>query len=259
LLEIALAAARAGARVLLNNGLGRYQSAERKRVAGDYVTAVDHASEEAVLEVLTKETPGIPVLAEERGGVRNETMWVVDPLDGTTNYMRGCPIVAVAVAMLRDGIPEIGAVVAPWLHLEFGAERHQGAWLNSEQLPPLGTCTPDQAVVTTCFPYRERARLGQYELVLGGALRRFEDLRRGGAACLDLAWTAAGNFDGLFALQLGTWDIAAGAALVLEVGGIVTDWSGGNEWLQSGDILAGPPAVHEALLELASGMVGKPR
>jgi myo-inositol-1(or 4)-monophosphatase len=250
-IEIALAAARAGARLLLESGL-THRAADRKQLAGDYVTRFDHASEEAVVEVLSREAPGIPVLAEERGGRRAGTMWAVDPLDGTTNFTRGHPVVGVSVALLRDGRPEVGVVLAPWLNLEFAAERGRGATLNGDGLPSIAPGDPRRAVVATGFPFRRKEMLPRYEPVLHRALRRFEDLRRAGVASLDLAWTASGSYDGFFELGLGTWDVAGGAALVLEVGGRVSDWSGGDGWLESGDILAGPPAVHELLLEFAS-------
>jgi myo-inositol-1(or 4)-monophosphatase len=250
MLEVAVAAAQAGARVLRAYGLAP-RATEIKGVAGDRVTEVDHASENAILEVLTREAPGVAILAEESGGVRDKAMWVVDPLDGTTNYSRRLPIVCVSVSLVNEGVPEVGVVIAPWLDLIFTAERGNGAWLNGDRLPRLERGCPEDAIVATCFPYRERHRMPQYAPVLEGALSHFEDLRRGGAAALDLAWTSAGGFDGLFALNLGAWDIAAGAALVLEVGGVITDWRGQNGWIESGDILAGPPAIHEALLDLA--------
>jgi myo-inositol-1(or 4)-monophosphatase len=201
--------------------------------------------------VLTREAPGIPILAEEGGGVRAGTMWAVDPLDGTTNFMRGLPIVGVSVALLRGDQPQLGVIIAPWLGLEFAAERGRGATLNGKPLPRLGPGDPAAAVLATGFPFKARERLGRYLPVLSAALERFEDVRRAGAASLDLGWTASGSLDGFFELGLGVWDVAAGAALVLEVGGVVSDWSGGPDWLRSGDLMAGPPAVHEALLELA--------
>jgi len=228
-------------------------AAERKLLAGDYVTAVDRASEDAILDVLALRTPGIAVLAEERGGATSGTRWTVDPLDGTTNFLRGLPVVAVSVGLIDGGRPEVGVVIAPWLGLEFAAVRGRGATLNGERLPPLGRGDPDAAVVATGFPFRRKERIDRYLPVLRGALERFEDLRRPGAAALDLGWTAAGTFDGFFELGLGTWDVAAGAALVLEVGGRVSDWAGGPGWLESGDVVAAPPAVHEVLLELAAG------
>jgi myo-inositol-1(or 4)-monophosphatase len=236
--------------VLREAGLG-HRAGERKERSGDYVTSVDTASEQAIVDVLTRLAPGVPILAEERGGARSGTRWAVDPLDGTTNFTRAFPAVAVSVALLDAGEPVVGVVIGPWLGLEFAVERGQGATLNGERMPALTPRTPDAAVVATGFPFRVKERLDRYLPVLHGSLRRFEDLRRAGSAALDLAWTAAGTFDGYFELSLGTWDVAAGAALVREVGGRVTDWEGGEGWLESGDILAAPAAVHEVLLELA--------
>jgi myo-inositol-1(or 4)-monophosphatase len=153
--------------------------------------------------------------------------------------------------LLEGGVPLLGVVIAPFLGREFAAARGKGATLNGERLPALRALDPAKAVVATGFPFRNKKLLPRYLSVMQGSLERFEDLRRAGAAALDLAWTAAGTFDGFFELGLNTWDVAAGAALVLEVGGSVTDWSGGDGWPESGDILAAPPQVHEALLELA--------
>ncbi len=250
MLAVALEAARAGAAVLAALPLARRRA--QSKAAGDYVTEFDRASEAAIVGVLQRRAPGIAVLAEEVGGERAGTMWAVDPLDGTTNFSRGLPLVGVSVALLRDGVPEVGVVIGPWLGLEFAAQRGRGATLNGERLPRLGRGDPARAVVATGFPFRRRERMARYRPLLDGALLRFEDLRRPGAAALDLAWTAAASFDGFFELGLGTWDVAAGAALVLEVGGRVTDWAGGQRWLESGDVLAAAPAVHEALLELAA-------
>ncbi|HZV51726.1 MAG TPA: inositol monophosphatase family protein [Candidatus Dormibacteraeota bacterium] len=250
MLEVALEAARAGAAVLRRAGLGR-RRAQRKALPGDYVTEQDRASEAAILEVLGRRAPGIQVLAEEAGGATSGTRWVVDPLDGTANWIHGLPLVGVSVALLDRGEPRLGVVVAPWLDLEFAAERGRGATLNGEPLPELGAGDPATAIVATGFPFRRKHLLPRYLPVFEGALRRFEDLRRAGAASLDLAWTASGTCDGFFELGLAPWDVAAGAALVLEVGGRVSDWQGTNGWLESGDILAAPPAVHDVLLELA--------
>ena len=249
---MALSAARAGAAVLLEAGLPRPGSAVELKGRGDYVTATDRRSESAILEVLARETPGVAVLAEERGGARRSTMWAVDPLDGTTNFTRGFPGVGISVALLDGGRPLLGVVLAPYLGLEFHAARDQGAFRNGERLPQHRVTDPADAVVATGFPFRSKALLNRYLPVMEGALARFEDLRRVGAAALDLCWAATGTFDGFFELRLNTWDVAAGALLVLETGGRVTDWSGGDTWIQTGDILAGTPAVHQTLLELAA-------
>ncbi len=221
------------------------------KAAGDYVTRFDRESEEAILEVLAKGAPGIPVLAEESGGSQAETRWAVDPLDGTTNFTRGLPLVAVSVALIDRGRPEAGVVIGPWLSFEAAADRDGDLQLNGEPVARRPETSPGSAVLATGFPFRRKQRLNRYEPVLAGALRRFEDLRRPGAAALDLAWTATGALDGFFELGLSTWDVAAGACLVQAAGGKVSDWSGGDEWLETGDILAGSPQVHEALLELA--------
>lgn len=225
---------------------------EQKQLSGDYVTDADRASEDAIVTVLRRRAPEIPILAEERGGALSGTRWVVDPLDGTTNYTRSLLVVGVSVALLEGARPEVGVVIGPWLDLEFAVQRGRGATVNGHPLPPLGPGDPRTAIVATGFPFRHKERSERYVAVLSGALERFEDLRRAGAASLDLAWTACGTFDGFFELGLGTWDIAAGAALVLELGGRVSDWSGGDAWLESGDILAAPAAIHEVLLELAA-------
>lgn len=214
------------------------------------MTAADRESEAAIVEVLAREAPGIAVLAEEEGGRRAGTMWAVDPLDGTTNYVHGFPAVGLSVALLEGGRPVLGVVIAPFLGLEFAGERGQGVTRNGEPVPPLRDPDVSRAVLATGFPFRNKQRLERYLPVMEAALRRFEDLRRAGAAALDLAFTASGVFDGFFELGLGTWDVAAGAALVLELGGKVTDWSGGETWLETGDIIAAPASVHEALLEL---------
>jgi len=238
--------------VLRESGLPQPGFAAELKAKGDYVTDVDRRSESAILEVLAREAPGIAVLAEERGGVRAQTMWAVDPLDGTTNFMRGFPSVGISVALVDGGQPLVGVVLAPYLEVEFTASRGNGAFLNDERLPQHRGIDPSGAVVATGFPFRNKSLLPRYLSMFELAIERFEDLRRAGAAALDLAWTAASTFDGFFELGLNTWDVAAGALLVLEVGGRVTDWWGGDTWLESGNILAATPAVHDVLLELAA-------
>jgi myo-inositol-1(or 4)-monophosphatase len=254
--------------VLTGSGLQRPGAVAELKGAGDYVTASDHDSQAAILEVLTRESPGIPILAEEEGGTRafrgprevsaqpptsgGKTMWAVDPLDGTTNFTRGFPTVAVSVALLEEGLPAVGVVLAPFLHLEFTMARGGGAFLDGERLPRHRVVDPSGAIVATGFPFRNKSLLPRYLGVMENALRRFEDLRRAGSAALDLAWTASGTFDGFFELALSTWDVAAGAGIVLEAGGVVTDWSGGDTWIETGNLIAGSPAVHRALLEIAS-------
>ena len=237
--------------MLIRTGLPRPGGAAALKGVSDYVTATDLASEAAIVPVLRRLTPDIPILAEEGGGERSELMWAVDPLDGTTNFTRGLPMVGVSVGLLDGLEPVVGVVIAPFLGLEFAGAWGGGATLNGVRLGALRDLAPGQAVVATGFPFRNKERFPRYRQVLLGALGTLEDLRRPGAASLDLAWTAAGTFDGFFEVNLGTWDVAAGACLVREVGGVVSDWEGGQNWSRSGDIIAAAPRVHAQLLEFA--------
>jgi myo-inositol-1(or 4)-monophosphatase len=253
LVSVASEAARVGGSTILAAGRPR-EGIEKG--AGDYVTAADGASERAIAGFLAGATPHIPLVGEERGGTATDRYWLVDPLDGTTNFLHGFPIVAVSVALVEDGRPTLGVVHAPFLHETYAAAAGAGATVQrsdgtSERLT-VGRRPVERSVVGTGFPFRRKEVLPRYFRAMYAALERFEDLRRPGAAALDLAWVAAGVFDGFFELALGPWDVAAGAVLIQEAGGTVTDWAGSPNIL-SGDILAGPPTIHAELLRIAAG------
>ena len=217
--------------------------------AADYVTRVDRLAEEAIRAILAPW--GVPVVGEELGGQEAGRYWLVDPVDGTVNLMHGFPAVGVSVCLVEDGRPAAGAVHGPFLDTTWSAARGEGADRDGRPIRVSGR-SPDEGVLGTGFPFRYPERLAEYRKVFDPALERFEDLRRPGAVALDLAWTAEGVFDGFFELALSPWDVAAGALLIEEAGGVVTDWSGGPGYL-SGDILAGPPQVHLELVGLAAG------
>jgi myo-inositol-1(or 4)-monophosphatase len=226
--------------------------AERKGY-GDYVTAADRAAEEAALAVLRDGAPEIAVRAEESapgGELRAGLTWAVDPIDGTTNMLRGFPIVGVSVGLLEDGIPLLGAVASPFTGERWSGIRGRGA--HDHRGRRLAVAGGDgRGVVATGFPFRRPENRPRYLAVFEAVFSEVEDLRRAGAASLDLTYTAAGTFDGFFELGLSLWDIAAGALLVLEAGGVVTDWRGDAAAVyRSGDILAGSPAWHERMLDL---------
>ncbi|HEX6844749.1 MAG TPA: inositol monophosphatase family protein [Actinomycetota bacterium] len=239
----------------------RPATGEAKGLPGDWVTDVDLASERAIAAFLQGATPGIPVTGEELGGVADGTRWLVDPLDGTTNFVHGFLAVGVSVALVDGERVLAGAIAAPLLGDVWHAARGEGATWE----PPDGTPRPcevsrrpvAEAVVATGFPFRRKERLPHYLPAFTEALITFEDLRRPGAACLDLAWTACGVFDGFFEVGLAPWDVAAGGLLVEEAGGRCSDWDGGAPYVR-GHILAGPPAVHDALLAIAAGAGGNP-
>jgi myo-inositol-1(or 4)-monophosphatase len=253
-MHVAETAARAGGEVVRSAGL-RTHTGDLKGI-GDYVTDVDLAAESSIRSVLARETPSTPVRGEEMGSdARAGRYWTVDPLDGTTNFIHGFWAVGVSVALIEAGRPVASCVHAPFLGSVWRAAVGEGAWSvdadGSVERLRVSVRPPERAVVATGFPFRHKERLPRYLSVMGAALEMFEDLRRPGAASLDLAWVASGVFDGFFELGLAEWDVAAGGLLILEAGGIVTDWSGGGGWL-GGDILAGSPQVQRALSGIAA-------
>jgi myo-inositol-1(or 4)-monophosphatase len=250
LLPAAVDAARAGGEIVAAH-FAAVPKELRTKAPGDYVSEVDTTSEDAIRAVLVERAPDIAVWGEERGGARAALGWLVDPLDGTANFVHRFPVVAVSVALVADGRPVVGVVHAPLLGETYTAVLGRGAWRGDERLA-VSKRPPGAAICATGFPFRRKDLLDRYLAVFGASLARFEDLRRPGSAALDLAWVAAGVFDGFFELSLGPWDVAAGGLLIQEAGGLVTDWSGdAMAWLESGDILAGPPAVHGELRRLA--------
>jgi len=249
LVELAERAARAGGEIV-REAFGSPPPASSKG-PGDWVSEIDHRSEDRIREILTTAAPDITFFGEETGGARGPVGWLVDPLDGTANYLRRFPVVGVSIGLVEHGRP-VGAVVyAPMLDEIYIARLGSGTTRDGFPLH-IGTRSIEAAVVATGFPFRaKRECLGEYMPVFNRALVTYEDLRRAGAASLDLAWSASGTFDGYFEQGLGPWDVAAGALLVREAGGVVTDWQGhADAWLDSGDIVAGSPHVHARLLEL---------
>jgi myo-inositol-1(or 4)-monophosphatase len=254
--DVAEHAARAGGAVVGDN-FGRARDL-REKAPGDWVSEVDINSEHAIREVLTLET-GLPVFGEEAGGERAATGWLVDPLDGTANFLHGFDAVGVSVALVQEGVPVVGVVHAPLLDRTFSAVLGGGA-TRDERPIRVSPRDAERAICATGFPFRRHEVLPRYLAIFEPALATFEDLRRVGAASLDLCWTAEGVFDGFFEIGLGPWDVAAGALIVREAGGVVTDWAGDDRaWLTSGDILAAGPLVHPTLRELATRAPEGPR
>jgi myo-inositol-1(or 4)-monophosphatase len=252
LLALAVAASRAGGEIVSRSFDD--PPVARSKAVGDWVSDIDTNSERAVRSILTAGAPTIPVFGEEEGGERGALGWLVDPLDGTTNFLHHFPVVGVSIGLVADGRPVVGVVHAPMLGDTYTATRGGGAHRNGERLA-VSDRPPEAAVCATGFPFRRADLLAGYLPILESALTAFEDLRRAGAASLDLAWVASGAFDGYFELALGPWDVAAGALLVTEAGGRVSDWDGDDDaWLDNGNIVVGNPSVHARILEVvASG------
>ncbi|SDD38131.1 inositol monophosphatase family protein [Actinokineospora iranica] len=226
--------------------------AVRSKSPGDYVTEIDLAAEKAIRDRLCREVgTAAAFIGEECGGaagVVDGLCWVVDPLDGTTNFVRGFPSVGVSIALVADGEPVVAAVHAPMWGETFTAVRGHGAARNGTPIRVAGRPAA-QAVCATGFPFKMPDSFPLYLDVLTRIVRAVEDIRRPAGASLDLAWVACGVFDAFFELALGPWDVAAGALLVREAGGVVTDWHGDhNRWLTTGHVLAASPRIHPTLL-----------
>lgn len=252
LMEGCAEAARRGGAVLLE----KWGKARTIAFKGgiDLVTDADTASEEALLAFLGGRFPGAAILAEESGaqGAQRGLRFVVDPLDGTTNYAHGVPHFAVNVAALDDRGIVAGATLDPLRGELFLSGRGEGAWLGAERIRPSPCEAPEQALLVTGFPYDVHVNHARPLRLFGEYLRRARGIRRFGSAALDLAWVACGRFDGFWELRLKPWDLAPGILLVREAGGAVTDLEGGERMLETGDVVAAPPALHARLVEIAA-------
>ena len=249
LLEVALAAAEAGAEVLR----GYFRKADLEvwaKAEHDFVTRADGEAEGAVLGVIRQHYPEHGVLAEE-GGLQagaGDFQWIVDPLDGTTNFLQGLPIWAVSVACRRGPEMVVAAVLDPEGGNRFTASRGGGASWNGQRVNASERPGLEGAFVATGYPFRARQTLDLYLDVFREVFVEARAIRRCGAAALDLAYTAAGVFDGFFEFRLSPWDIAAGALLIKEAGGLVSDLDGGSRYLETGNLVAGGAGVHPELL-----------
>lgn len=244
----ARAAARAGAQVLLKRWGQGLQVRHKQRF--DYVTDADLASEKAVLAAIAQRCPGQAVLSEEtpadlaRAQAELGPLWVVDPLDGTTNYIHGFPHVAVSVALLEEGLPAVGVVLDVTKDEEFVAWQGGGAWLNGRRLAVADMEGPEQALFMTGFPFRHKELLDPYLALFRDIFVQCAGVRRAGSAALDLAYVAAGRGQGFWEMGLKPWDVAAGILLVKEAGGMVSDFQGGRKALWRGDVVAAAPGPH---------------
>lgn len=251
--QVAVAAALAAGR-LLRERLGRVREI-RYKGSVNLVTEVDVASEQLIVETIRAAFPDHAFFAEEtseRASLDAPALWVIDPLDGTTNYAHGYPIFCVSIAFLRHGRPELGVVYQPVLDELFIAERGVGAFLNGERIRVSEHRELRSALLATGFPYdRERRREAL------AAFARFtlsaRAVRRDGSAALNLAYVAAGRFDGFWEQELSPWDTAAGVLLVEEAGGVVTDYAGQPYRLEQGTCVASNGAIHQAMLDLIAG------
>lgn len=216
----------------------------------DFVSEVDRAAEDAIIDILREAYPDHAILAEESGAQgASEYQWIIDPLDGTTNFLHGFPQYAVSIALAHKGVLSQAVIYDPVHNDLFTASRGRGAYLNDRRLRVSKRLYLKDTLIGTGFPYTDYTHLDTYMAMLRDMMQKTAGVRRPGSAALDLAYTAAGRLDGFWEIGLRPWDIAAGCLLVQEAGGLVGDFLGNENYLQSGNIIAGNPKIFVQLLQ----------
>ena len=251
MLNIAVRAARRAGSIINRASLDGAGLEVRSKRQNDFVTRVDHAAEEAVLDVVRKAYPDHAILAEESGAAAGtaEYEWVIDPLDGTTNFIHGFPQYCVSIAIRHRGALAHGVVYDPNRNELFTASKGRGAFLNDRRIRVSKCLRLAESLVGTGFPFREGARIDLYSDQLKNIMQKTAGVRRAGAAALDLAYVACGRLDAFWELGLSPWDMAAGALLIQEAGGLVGDLRGDDGYMQSGEIACATPKIFPTLLE----------
>jgi myo-inositol-1(or 4)-monophosphatase len=251
MLTIAVRAARRAGSIINRASLNGSSLNVRSKRVNDFVTQVDQAAEEAIIEIVRKAHPDHGFLAEESGKTTGaaEYLWIIDPLDGTTNFIHGFPQYCVSIAVEHRGALAHGVVYDPVKNELFTASKGRGAFLNDRRIR-VSKCTRlKESLVGTGFPFKELSRLDLYTRQLRNLIQGSAGVRRAGAAALDLAYVACGRLDAFWEMGLSPWDMAAGALLIQEAGGLVGDFSGEARYMQSGDMSAATPKVFPQLLE----------
>ena len=254
MLAVALDAARSAAS-LIRAAFGQAATLQvREKQHNDFVTQIDEASEREIVRILLGAFPSHAVRGEEsqlpHGNPLADHVWIVDPLDGTANFIHGYPAVAVSIAVAVRGRVEHGVVLDVVHGEEFHASLGQGAWCSGQRLRVASRPGLDGALLATSCPARPGPGFASALRMLGEVMQRVAAIRRSGSAALDMAWTAAGRCDGCFDRGLNAWDVAAGGLLVSEAGGVVSNFSGGPDFLEARECVAANPALSGALLAL---------
>ena len=253
ILNVMVAAATKAARGLARD-FGEVENLQVSRKGpADFVSAADHRAEDVIRAEPERARPGYGFLMEESGETRGrdpQHRWIVDPLDGTTNFLHGIPQFCISIALERQGRLSAAVVYDPIADELFTAERGSGAFVNDRRLRVAARRSLDEAVICTGMPYKGHGDHAAYMRELEAVVPKVAGVRRFGAAALDLAWVAAGRFDGFWEHSLSPWDVAAGTLLVREAGGFVTDLAGGEGVLEADGIVAGNEAIHAQLRSL---------
>ncbi|NTV95648.1 MAG: inositol monophosphatase [Thiobacillus sp.] len=250
MLNTAVKAARRAATIINRASNDLDSLTVRAKQDNDFVSEVDHAAEQAIIDTLLTAYPQHAILAEESGQAGDsEFQWIIDPLDGTTNFLHGFPQYAISIALLVRGQFDQAVVYDPTRNELFTASKGAGAFLNDRRIRVSKRAKLAEALIGTGFPYRDFTHLDAYTGMFRDLVQKTSGLRRPGSAAIDLAWVAAGRTDGFFEIGLNPWDIAAGCLLIKEAGGLVSDFTGEDGYLKSGHIVAGSPKVFAQLLQ----------
>ncbi len=250
-LNIAIKAARRASQIINRASLDLGLVKVASKQPNDFVTEVDKAAEAAIIEVLKDAYPSYGILAEESGHAagQEDYQWIIDPLDGTTNFIHGFPQYAVSIALAKGNVVEQAVVYDPNRNELFTASKGAGAFLNERRIRVSKRTRLGESLIGTGFPYRVFDHAEAYINIFRELTQKTSGLRRPGAASLDLAYVAAGRLDGFWEFGLSPWDMAAGTLLISEAGGLVSDLSGEAGYLESGNLVAGTPKVFHALLQ----------
>ncbi len=254
MLNVAVKAARAAGAIINRAALDVEAVRISQKQVNDFVTEVDHASEKVIIETLLTAYPAHGILAEESGsthGVQDaECVWIIDPLDGTTNFIHGFPVYCVSIALAVRGKVEQAVIYDPSRNDLFTATKGRGAYLNERRIRVSKRTRLQECLISTGFPFRKGDNFNAYLQMMGDVMQRTAGLRRPGAAALDLAYVAAGFSDGFFETGLQPWDVAAGSLLVTEAGGLVGNFTGEADFIDQKECLAGTPRVYGQLVSI---------
>ena len=254
MLNVAIKAARAAGAIINRASLDLDLLKVNTKSPNDFVTEVDQLAEQAIIETLLTAYPGHGILAEESGrahGAKNsEYVWIIDPLDGTTNFIHGLPTYAVSIALAFRNQMQQAVVYDPARNDLFYATRGRGAYLNDKRLRVSRRSRMADALIGTGFPFRKGDDLGRYLHMMEAVMKVCAGMRRPGAAALDLCYVAAGWYDGFFETGLSPWDVAAGSLLVAEAGGLIGNFTGDADFLHQREVVAGNPKIYGQLVQL---------
>jgi myo-inositol-1(or 4)-monophosphatase len=254
MLNTAVKAARQAGSVIMRGARDLDILTVSKKRHNDFVTEVDKAAEVAIIDILLKAYPGHAILAEESGvsgGPEDaEFKWIIDPLDGTTNFIHGFPQYCVSIGLMHKGIVTQGVIFDPTRNELFTATRGAGAYLNDRRIRVSKRIKLSETLIGTGFPFRDMAHLDHYIGMFRDMTKSVTAIRRPGAAALDLAYVACGRLDGFWEIGLAPWDMAAGSLLIQEAGGLIGDLKGEPGYLESGNVVGGNPKIFVQLLQV---------